>query len=195
MTAPKWPSERDEIADSEHLQAIGQFALTYNFTEEILTDLFRLYFPARDEYSISLYHSLNNRERIEILGEIVANNEGHKTFREYIEKALLYFDICTDNRNLVLHSTTEIDSGLPEKIRLSKRSRNNPNEMNLYDLSLAELRQVADDTANTFVFISDLIQWIDARNESAVNAPLPTLPEIPPQPLRLSPSRPPKASA
>ncbi|HEX3949169.1 MAG TPA: hypothetical protein VHW95_04890, partial [Steroidobacteraceae bacterium] len=84
-------------------------------------DLFRLYFPARDQYSTYLYHSLNNGERVGMLREIVETNEAHGRFREHIKTALRYFSICTDTRNLVLHSTTEAEGVLPQRIRLAKK--------------------------------------------------------------------------
>jgi hypothetical protein len=193
MTEPNWPSEEHEITDQEHLQAIGQFALAYNFIEEILAELFRIYFPTREDYAQIIYHTLNNRQRVDMLGEIVAHNEGHTKFREYIQTALNYFNICTDNRNLVLHATADMATGL-SRIRLSKRSRNNPREINLYEVSLTELRQVADDASNTFEFIFELLGWIDQRGKSPVTDPLPPLPEIPPEPHRLIPFQHPKAN-
>jgi len=193
MTTSSWPSEENSITGPEHLQAIGQFAILYNFAEEILGELFRIYFPASPEYSEVLFRKLNNRDRIEMLRAILPGSEGHTGARDTITAALRYFDICTENRNLVLHSITE-EATSPDILRLSKRARNNPSEINFYEISLPQLRQVADDAANTFLLLSNITLWIGRRDNTLVDQPVPPLPKISAQPHRLIPSQLPKAN-
>jgi hypothetical protein len=188
----EWPLKINRIADDEHLRAIGHFSLMFNYAEETLRDIFRASFHSTQDYSALLFKKLSNRERIDMLREIVRFDEKDPAVSEKLLSALLHFDICTENRNIVLHAINDVVTPTGSAMRLIKRSRNKPNELNHYDVPLPDLRAVADDAGFTFVFMMQVLGWLLKREREE---PLGPLPETPPQPHRLTPSRPQEANA
>jgi hypothetical protein len=189
----EWPSQKNSLTDGEHLKAIGQFALLFNFTEDILRDLFQGTFHSKYEYSEYLFDKLGNRDRVDMLRAIILFDEKDSEVSDRLLTVLRYFNICCDNRNIVLHAVTAFDGGAASNaLHLVKRARNNPAQINYYDLSLEEIRRVADDTAATFLFMTAMWSWLFDREAGCPASPLPG---IPPQPCRLSPSPPAAANA
>ena len=178
-----WPSDSNKISDASHVHAIGQFALMYNALEEMFGFVWQCCFPANGDYSESLFHNLNNRQRVDMLAALSRFGEKDKGAQEFILYALRCFDICTDNRNTMLHAIKE-HSSTADSLRLSKRAKNNPARTAYYELPLATLRRVADETAATLNLWVDLFLWLEERRVGQ-NRPLP---DRPPQPYRLSPS-------
>ena len=118
-----WPANYNRVADAAHLHAIGQFSLMYNYLEEIFGFVFQCSVPADANYLEFLFHQLNNRERADMLSAIVQFGENDAAALDHQLYAIRCFDICTDNRNIVLHAAPDITA---ETFRLSKRARNNP---------------------------------------------------------------------
>ena len=187
-TPEEWPPASRRIADSEHLKAIGLFSLSFNYAEDVLRDIFIDTFPASEKYASRLFNELNNRKRIDMARELVIHGSYEERAKETILAALLQFDICTDNRNIVMHATNDIDSS-SEVLRLAKRSRNNPDELNDYEIPLPLIRRVAEESGGVFIFLVEILTYLRSQKNGS---PKP-LPGIPPRPYRLSPSRPQEA--
>lgn len=139
--------------------------------------------PSERRLRKSLFHSLNNRQRVDMLAALVKFGERDAMVREFILYALHCFDICTDNRNIMLHATKE-PSPTADTLRLSKRARNNPARTAYYNAPLPMLRQVADDASATLDLWANLFLWLEDRRVGQQRP----LPDKPPQPHRLSPS-------
>lgn len=178
-----WPSDPNKISDASHVHAIGQFALMYNALEEMFGFVWQCCFPANGDYSASLFHGLNNRQRVDMLTAISRFGEKDKAAQELMLYAIRCFDICTDNRNTMLHAIKE-RSSTTDTLRLSKRARNNPERTTYYELPLTTLRRVADDTAATLNLWADLFLWLEDRRYGQLRP----LPDKPLQPYRLTPS-------
>lgn len=163
----------------------------YNMLEEMFGFVFMSSFPANGEYSEFLFHKLSNRERVDMLTAFINFGELNQEVKDRLLYAIRCFDICTNNRNIVLHATSDSDPS--QAFRLSKRARNNPSQTNFYQVPLETLRRVADDAAEAFNYWAKLFYWLTERRASP-KRPLP-LPDKPPQPYRLSPSRPAAADA
>jgi hypothetical protein len=180
-----WPNAYNSIADTAHVHAIGQLSLMYNSLEEMFGFVWQSSFPADGDYSEMLFHKLSNRDRVDMLSAFIRFGEKDAVAREHLLYALLCFNICTDNRNIVLHAVTESASAAGI-FRLSKKARKDPARTALYDVPLPVLRQVADDAGATFHFWTDLFVWLSGRRAGRMTP----LPDKPPQPHRLSPSLP-----
>lgn len=191
MSDPKsigdWPSENNWIANAAHVHAIGQFSLAYNNLEELFGYVFSCTFPADGDYSETLFHTLNNRKRIDMMEALFKFHEReHKELLDRVLYALRCFDICTANRNTVMHAVTEYEVGsTPESLRLRKKARNNPLRDASYEITLETLRKVADDTMVVYDYWAKLFLWLSERRDGK---PLLPLPDKPPEPYRLNPS-------
>jgi hypothetical protein len=107
--------------------------------------------------------------------------------------AMRYFNICADNRNVVMHSVNEISDTLSPMIRLVKKASRDPKKTNCYDLTLEDLRRVADEAAATFLFLFKMFMWLNRRVEGK-NPQVDELPDRPVQPRVLVPSQPQEVS-
>ncbi len=192
-----WPGGR-RFADDAHLHALGQMALAYNRLEWSFGILFSIHFPAAPAYSEDLFHSINNRRRIDLLRAVVTHNEKDEQVKELVLHALACFDICTDNRNILMHAMASTSSNT-EILALEKRASNNSSRLINFEVPLTDLRRVADDCSAIVWFIVGLSRFAmdrDMRSWGKATRPEPLpLPDKPPRPHKLTPSQPPKADA
>jgi hypothetical protein len=195
-----WPSEGGRITDDAHIHALGQMTLLYNYLEETLAWIFIELFPAKKDFAEKLFHDANNRQRVDILREIVLHSEEDVDVRDCILFALRAFDICTDNRNILSHSVL-VDTSEPQlsRIRLSKRRSKKLRELVDFDIPLSDLRGVADDIGRIFVFMILLLDFLtdrkDVRRGERMAEENNLLPEKPSQPRKLNPSPPRKSKS
>jgi hypothetical protein len=87
-----------------------------------------------------------------------------------------------------MHSINQIDDAPSPIMRLAKRASRDPTKTNYYELSLEDLRRVADETAATFLFLFKMYIWLDQRAE-AKGSQIDALPDRPVQPRILNPSQ------
>jgi len=186
----KWPSEKYTIADHAHVHAIGQISLIFNLLEDAFCGLFELIFPAGDHYSEHIAAELSNRERVDMLKALVEHSENDPALSALLLDAVRFYDICTDNRNIIMHSMARDSSS--EVIRLYKKA-NRSKKTNHYELPISELRAVADEMAAIYIFFVRLYSWILRRNDGETMDG--ALPSKPAQPRSLIPSRPGEAPA
>jgi len=66
-----WPSWQAQMGTVAQVHALGQITLMYNYLEEAMGFLFTMCMPTGQDFSISLFHKLNNR------------GQGGPTFRSY----------------------------------------------------------------------------------------------------------------
>jgi hypothetical protein len=176
-----WPPEQHRITDAAHLHALGQFSIVYNMMEDIIYWIFNHYFPADKDYSERLFHDLNNRVRVDMLKAIIGHTETDDAVHHAMLHALRCFDICTDNRNILMHAMVgETDETV---FQIAKRSRTNPLKFVHYKIPLTEMRSIADECAEVYIFMVRLVGWI--QEEQWEEGPGP-FPETPVQPHRLS---------
>ena len=187
-----WPANpKHKIGMPEHVHAFGQIALLYNYLEDFMCSLFQLYLPIKNSASFLLYYKLNNRERLDLLSDLVRANEKDPTILDSVLFSITCYDICTDNRNILLHSTHGETDPVSMSVKFSKRASSNPlRELN-FDIDLTLLRRVADETGETADFVSNL--WFFLQRPPHLVAggdTLTSLPEKPQKPHKLTPSQP-----
>ena len=184
-----WPIEQYQLAPREYLAAFGQLTLVYNMLENMIANIFEKIAPFETTFSRLFFHRLNNRDRIDLLTAVIRKNEKETDTLEALLHCISSYDICTANRNILMHSTY-FDTG-EDVARFVKRSKN-LSEIH-FKVSLEELRSVADDTARTFVYAVHIFgaisrrQWAEELPESPllVQMPLLELPTKIPLPRKL----------
>jgi hypothetical protein len=184
-----WPSPKNKIGDTDHVHAIGQISLVLNFLEDVFGNLFQLIFPADLSYGEGLFHGLNNRDRVDMFSAIVRFHQKEAEVSSRLLDAMRYFNICADNRNIVMHSVSQFDDTPSPIMRLAKKAARDPKKTNYYNLSLEDLRRVADETAATFLFLFKMSIWLDKRADGK-SPQIDALPDKPIQPRILNPTQP-----
>jgi hypothetical protein len=195
VESDEWPALGRRLIDNGHLQAIGQMATLFNQLEEAVSYMFSVVFPTSIDFSEELFHSMNNRKRVDLLRAINEHNEKDPAVKDRIRFCLLCFDVCTDNRNILMHALTEVtrDASI---LSFSKRAHNDASRLVRYEVPLVDLRRVADECGDTLVFSIQITQFLMDRAVIARGQPPRTskqrpLPDTPPQPRKLSPYQPP----
>jgi hypothetical protein len=109
--------------------------------------------------------------------------------------AILAFDICMDNRNMLIHALYEGTDAATNTIMLSKKARNDPLRQLKFELPLADLRRTAEEMGETVNFMIEMYGVLRWRKKTLYFDPRPAppgpLPDIRPRPSRLTiPQRP-----
>lgn len=188
--ADEWPSDDDRAAPIPFLTAFGQIALAYNIVEAMVEQVFMHIAPLDNEYSKTLFHALSNRERIDLLIAFARKNEKNPGVVDAISHFMHCYNICTDNRNILMHV---IGLDVSETAgRWTKRASKNPLREIEFHVSLADMREVASQMADTFNYAVGLNYFLfdrEFRNAAWRGEP-PTLPEKLPKLRTLTPYQP-----
>jgi hypothetical protein len=196
---PEWHT-RYHPGYEKHLHALGVIAANYNHLEFALFALFYLFLDLGPATAQHLFAYLTNDKRIDILSKAVEAREKDLEVTDRILHFIQGFKICTENRNLLLHSMTEGANwnvlGLAYEIKaimtFRKSARGNPTKVNYLHLRLEDIRKAADQTYDFDVFGLNIYLYVDARRSGGIltdqqgRTSRPTLPEKPPLPDKLS---------
>jgi hypothetical protein len=183
-TVVGWPLEGHKIESVAHVHAFGMIALSSAMMEEALTLLLVQLLHMKSQIAIPLVHKLTIRERSDLFRQLA--NEQHSE-HGHLTGDLIYaidcFEICNENRNILVHALYEGLDRVTATMKVSKRSKNNPlNEFKL-ELSVPALQQTAEELGNTVDLMLDL--WFNLTHR-----PSNTLIRKPARPNRLSPTQP-----
>ena len=189
-----WPPQGHRIASSEHLKALGEITLAYNYFEETIGLLFTRTMPTEEAFSARLYQRMNNRDRIDLLSAIVSAASIDEEIKDGLKYVILCYDICTDNRNILSHAILE--SSDADIIELSKKAARDPTRLTQFKVPLEDLRRFAEDTGNCFTYALRLSLTISARAAPQdARGSIPdwhfSLPSKPQKPSKLTPHLPP----
>lgn len=188
-----WPGAH--AAEAMHLHAIGAITLNYNNLEFTLSFLLGDYLGVKQDTSELIHDRLNNRDRVDVLRNLIQASETDEEVREHALYGLLCFDICTENRNALIHAIHQATDEATTDLLTRKRSSDKSHDV-LYRLSLAALRKVADEIYATLVFVLDITGYlhqralapqVEASGEPLDETDLPALPRKPPRPDKLTP--------
>jgi hypothetical protein len=209
-----WPRRPNIYGNVAQVHAIGQITLAYNNLESYLDLIFQACMPTEKSFSERLFHKLNNRDRIDLLLAVIRSSRFHPQAKDRLNHLLQCYAICTENRNILSHATSE--EAYAGVFHLSKRSANDPAVTNRFKIPLADLRLVAEQIHEISEYMTQLLFWLMVRSglpgsyKSSLLIPplekitrpnlrrvlqavpeIATLPEKPPKPRRLIPSTPP----
>jgi hypothetical protein len=196
MGDDQWPPDDDRVASDENLIAFGQITLLYNWLESVMERLFQRCAPLESRYAQLLFHQLNNRERTDLLSAFIQANEKDEKTKDALQTCVLHYDICTDNRNILMHVISDGFSEVTGTAKFTKRASKNPTRKIEFHVPISDLRLVADQMAQTIHFAFSLSTFMAFRYyppNSRLPIQPPALPEIPPKPRKLTPYQPPEA--
>lgn len=132
-----WPLPRYNPGDRLHLHALGVIGITYASFEQSVD---RLY-----SWSDRLdYLRQNSKNRLGSLIEKFSDHEPALT--DAVKNIVKYFDVCTWNRNQLLHAERYPPAfgGDGESLYLIKSSAKGSDEKRYFKIDLSELRSIAD---------------------------------------------------
>ena len=194
-TLDSWPPFEGRLASVRFVHAFGQINLAYNFLEDAIGMIFTLSMPTNGDFSDALFHKMNNRERMDLLKAIIEFGVINEAQKQAVLHLITCFDICTDNRNVLMHVIVEPVHGNAEALALSKKARNNPLRTLQFQITVPELRRIADEAMAIFDYAMKLLFWLryhstqDQNLAIAMGWPLPPaqppLPDKPPKPHKL----------
>jgi hypothetical protein len=181
-TSDGWPQDIMLPGPTDHLIALGAFALWYNEFEMLLYSFLRSYFPGKDDGTAIMYASMSNRGRVDVIRSM-ARTETDASVLDAVEHAMKCFGVCAENRNLIVHALPTRGGNRGDVLTLLKRSTNDPLRLKYYDFKVEDVRQAAISTARAARFSIELIAWVRPRSSKGPPQPLP---EKPPLPRKLS---------
>jgi hypothetical protein len=187
-----WPKLEARIASVAEVHAFGHATLIYNWLEEVAGRIFVYYLPTDTEFSESLFHKMGNPDRMLLLARLIEQQERDSGAIDALNHFRVCYDICTENRNILMHSSVESRTSL-DLLPLSKRSKNMQVGKVFFQLSLTDIRAAADAMGDIFDYGTRLKLWLTYRHDHDPDLwPAPTpLPEKPRKPRKLSSSQPP----
>jgi len=104
---------------------------------------------------------IQQQGRIDLLRAFVRHNEEDKENRDAILYCVSCYDICTENRNILMHSTY-FDTG--KAVKLVKRKKKTPHGELHFSVPLTDLRRLADEIASVFVYAVGVFRRSVIRN-------------------------------
>lgn len=184
-----WPAFQQQMASVPHVHAMGQISLQYNLLEAMFGTLFERTAPLKREAAQKLFHRSNNRDRIDLMKDFVQHRETEQDALEALIFSLNCFNICTENRNILLHVLADFAEENDDMV-FSKAPRSNPFERIEFNLSVKELRLVAEQMADCFNYMWAIDKYLfyrDSPSEFRKMLRPRALPVKPAKPNTLSP--------
>lgn len=188
-----WP--KYAVGPRKHLHALGVMALNFSFYEAALVVIFEMYLPK--SVAKFMFNSLHNQARAEAIRELIGTFEKETDVADHVDYLATHFSMCAQNRHTCLHARSATPF-LFDKLHLEKEASNAPGRIITFQITLPDLRQMADDMSVGADYLLKIWRYWAAREQRAgrgqyfVNqgAPIATLPEKPPKPRIVSPHQP-----
>lgn len=154
----EWPTHagRDDL-----VHAIGANVQHYNSLENALTGIFHEYLALPYDALNFLFETLHNRARVDLIKALLEAREPDADIRAAVLHCLKCFDICTENRNILIHATNR-DQVEGERHLFTKSAPDKSGALILYWLSVDDIRRAADSTSATYNFLARL--WLVAAH-------------------------------
>ena len=100
----EWPPYR--VGKPEYLHALGVIASVFNQLEFRFRSLFSIYIQSPDGSAYDLFARKNNQERQKLMAEALPNSSHPQGIKDRVAHFLTGYRVCTDNRNILMHSLT-----------------------------------------------------------------------------------------
>src|ERR1700730_18403887 len=172
MSLSEWPPYR--VGNRDYIHALGVIASTFNSLEFRLRALFGLYMGS-SKVAFILFAKLTNQNRLELMHAALDDSHHPESIKEAVRYFLEGFKTCADNRNILMHSTVAYVFGpgdepcptvareQPTGVAFQKWPKGNSFQINTYELSLDEIRAVAD-AIKAFEVYGDRLFWHVVKN-------------------------------
>jgi hypothetical protein len=144
-SAAPWPTyDLNSIPD--HIHAIGVLSVNFNNLEHQLLELFRLYCDAPSDVASFVFERLSATEhKLDFLKFLLKRR---KSFNPKLHNAIIAFcdayNICSKNRNLIVHSRINAYFPADGTLMLSKRTRARGADIHR-DVDLEMIKTAADE--------------------------------------------------
>jgi hypothetical protein len=193
MTIPKaygfeWSGDYFGPGLADHLHALGVIALNYNRLEETFYALFCEYFGTTPSTAI-LFSQFKNNFRLEAFKVVVCEYEKDPAVVEALGYFASCYNVCADNRNILMHSAFDAVQPGDTTLKLLKSARNDPRKHTNLPFDIPTLRRTADEIWSVDHYGVDLLFYSLTRSglmKSDDSHALTTLPEKPARPSNLS---------
>ena len=170
-----WP--KYSTGPVEHMRALGIISANYNLYEGSLFGVWSHHFImaglSYDECQ-HFFHEQNNKDRLEGLKFIFGKREKELAARKHASHLIKHFNKCMEKRHVLIHSwiepptLTQVFKNWSQpgeiKLRLLKRSKDDWQKLNFMQLSLNNLRGIADDIHRGHIFARDLATYLLFRD-------------------------------
>ncbi|WP_321490948.1 hypothetical protein [uncultured Hyphomonas sp.] len=177
----EWKRKLEFLGSNETIEAVGALALFYNEVEFSIYALFQFYLQMPSESTSKIFSTLGNRQRSDII-KAFGQAEQDTQARELVPFAMNCFDICAENRNLILHAVPGYKETPSDILSLLKSSRENPHMLKRYEFKVSQIRRAGLAMSKMADFIYDLSDaLIDLREGKEPSWPL-----KPPKPRTLA---------
>jgi hypothetical protein len=166
----RWPSYR--VGNADYIHALGVIASVFNLLEFRFRSLFPIYTTLPSPPAYRLFATRNNDDRLKLMRECIDYSPHPELIKDDVRHFLTGFKICNDNRNILMHSTVFYLFGpgdvpcpelappgqQPQGVGFQKASKGDPFQINTYQLTIEEIRAVAD-ALKQFEIYGDRLYW------------------------------------
>lgn len=143
-----WPTY--DVGPSAHAHALGVLSINYNALENIFLDLHIALSGAPEFLTIYIFEKSANPSRNEIFNKML-ERVTDANMRAHLAHFAKAFDICSRNRNTLLHSRIVAFIPLDTTVFATKRTRKDGSVTDL-EFTLEDIRRIADETFALFVY-------------------------------------------
>jgi hypothetical protein len=175
MAQDEWPAYR--VGNRDYIHALGVIATGFNLLEFRLRSLFPTYTRIPSPAAYALFAKTSNQMRLELMRGSIDFSTHPPAIKNDVRYFLEGFKICADNRNILMHSTvfyvfgpdddpcpvTALPGTQPQGMGFQKSPRGDPFQIKTYQLSLDEIRGVAD-CIKAFEDYGDRLFWHIMKN-------------------------------
>lgn len=185
----EWPAPTWHIGQTDHLHALGVITSAFNQLEFVLLLFFMRYVVSDPKAAQRIFALLSNYNTSDLIREALEAKEANDVARDSTLHFLKGFDILEWNRNFLAHSHSIMNNPEQPHLTFGKGSRNKPGEWSFAHMSLHDIRRVADDVHDFWLFGSHVNRWLVGRGTlifSDGHREFVKLPDIPPLPNKLA---------
>ena len=175
MQQEEWPSYR--VGNRDYIHALGVIASVFNLLEFRFRSLFPIYTRIPSPPAYVLFGKITNEMRLELILGSLDYSSHPEAIKDDVRHFLKGFKIRADNRKTLMHSTvffvfgpddnpcpvTSPPGAQPEGLGFQKAPKSKPFEINTYQLSIEEIRSLAN-SIKAFELYGDRLYWYILQN-------------------------------
>jgi hypothetical protein len=186
-----WPNYR--VAPPDSVYALGVVSINYAKFELTHTWMLAAVANIREQQATVISARANTSDRIKLIESFMSHREWPDDIATAIKHYLKAMDILTKNRNVLVHSNAV--EAWNDKTAFHSLSRQGM--PNLFQSTLDEIRQVADDLNDYFWFGHTLSNYIASEIHAAAREEgmmaISHVPDLLPLPIHIDPNQRPKS--
>ena len=175
MPERTWPPYR--VGNADYIHALGVVASVFNLLEFRFRSFFHLYTRIPTPPAYKVFANMTNDKRLELVRECLEFSSHPDSITDDVRHFLSGYKTCADNRNILMHSTVVYLFGpgdvrcpelappfeQPQGVAFQKSPKSNPLNINTYQLTIEEIRLVAD-SLKSFEKYGNSLYWHILKN-------------------------------